>query len=516
MTKHWQSARWLPWLSAVGAGLLYLASRLIRLTTLPVFADEAIYIRWAQLILHEPSRYAFFSLNDGKPPLFIWMLTPFLTVANDPLWAGRLVSVVVGLGQLATSDWLVRRYGGNRIARLASASIILLAPFWFFHHRMALLDATLTLWLSVTIVGLTLIHFPGRRWAGVLVGGLGWGLALWTKTPALFLAPFFVAFALSGPWCLDHRPLRSLAWREWLGRLIYFGSAGLLGLLIFYSLRLQPNFGSLFGRSNDFTFTTAELLAGQWRTSLDNVGRLLQWLSAYLRPELLSLSAIALLLSRQNRRHWLWWLGAAMMAAPLVVYGRTLHPRYFLPVAPFLTLSAALFTAEAWQMVDHAKDGFFRLVFVVLVGFFLIGSLRFMLLSYFTPNQIPFVLADREQYLTSWSSGHGLTAIRDQLLTRARRGERTTVVTEGSFGTLPDGLLMYFDRAPEIQYLRIEGLEQYPVKYLPDWVRAEALDHPTWLVVNANRMEVPADQVKLLARYPRPYGATDLELYEVL
>ena len=53
--------------SGAGTGDLYLATRLFHLDALPVFADESIYIRWAQLLRHDTA-YLFFALNDGKPP----------------------------------------------------------------------------------------------------------------------------------------------------------------------------------------------------------------------------------------------------------------------------------------------------------------------------------------------------------------------------------------------------------------------------------------------------------------
>ena len=98
------------------------------------------------------------------------------------------------------------------------------------------------------------------------------------------------------------------------------------------------------------------------------------------------------------------------------------------------------------------------------------------------------------------------------------QGEYITVVTEGSFGSLPDGLLLYFDRLPEIQSVRIEGLAQYPVKTIPDWVWEEAADHTTWLVVNEHRFAVSPEAKELLhleATFPRPYGGPSLQVYEL-
>ena len=76
--------------------LLYLLTRLINLTNLPVFADEAIYIRWAQVMRSEPS-LRFLPLSDGKQPLFMWLIIPALKIFSDPLFAGRMISLGSGL-----------------------------------------------------------------------------------------------------------------------------------------------------------------------------------------------------------------------------------------------------------------------------------------------------------------------------------------------------------------------------------------------------------------------------------
>src|SRR3989304_6028586 len=70
-----------------------LVLRLFKLTYLPIFGDEAIYIRWAQVMRAEPT-LRFLPLSDGKQPLFMWVVIPFLKVISNPLFAGRLVSLL--------------------------------------------------------------------------------------------------------------------------------------------------------------------------------------------------------------------------------------------------------------------------------------------------------------------------------------------------------------------------------------------------------------------------------------
>src|SRR5579872_353447 len=79
----------------LGILAVYFLARLPSLTLQPIFADEAIYIRWAQIAKAVPS-LRFVSLQDGKTPLFMWAMAPFLAIFADPLLAGRLLSVVSG------------------------------------------------------------------------------------------------------------------------------------------------------------------------------------------------------------------------------------------------------------------------------------------------------------------------------------------------------------------------------------------------------------------------------------
>ena len=61
----------------------YFLLRLPNLTSQPIFADEAIYIRWAQVMRAEPT-LRFISMTDGKTPLFMWVLIPLFKVFKDP------------------------------------------------------------------------------------------------------------------------------------------------------------------------------------------------------------------------------------------------------------------------------------------------------------------------------------------------------------------------------------------------------------------------------------------------
>ena len=50
----------------------------------PIFGDEAIYIRWAQIMRAEPT-LRFIPLSDGKQPLYMWAIIPLLKLISNPL-----------------------------------------------------------------------------------------------------------------------------------------------------------------------------------------------------------------------------------------------------------------------------------------------------------------------------------------------------------------------------------------------------------------------------------------------
>src|SRR4030067_1847283 len=119
--------------------VIFFVTRLINLTLLPIFADEAIYVRWSQVMRNE-STLRFLPLSDGKTPLFMWFLVPFLKFFSDPLFAGRFVSVLSGFGTMVGIFVLARYLWSARIALLASF-LYVASPYMVFFDRMALVDS---------------------------------------------------------------------------------------------------------------------------------------------------------------------------------------------------------------------------------------------------------------------------------------------------------------------------------------------------------------------------------------
>ncbi len=495
--------------------LFYLATHLLGLLKLPVFADESIYIRWAQLITDDWKQYLFFPLNDGKTPLFIWTLVPFQQFFAYPLLTARLVSVVVGLVQVFVIGLIIKNLGGRSKTQWLGMLWTTILPFWYFAHRIALMDGMLTLWISLFVLGVIKITQQRKitlNW--IFFSGVFLGLGLWTKLPTLFAVP--IVFV----WPLRQKEVRL---KFYFHAVIPQIIAICIGMFLFATLRITPSFGQLFHRGNDFTYPIADvLLHGKWMTTLGNIPTYLTFFVAYLTPAILILS-FAGLFSRQFRRTTVCLLlSAALFCFPIVLFGKVVYPRYLFPASIFFTSAAALafqgwydryFSARTNQNIQ--SKFIVGLILALLLAQTVVSSLQFMTFAATDPNSLPLVAADREQYLEEWSSGHGILET-VAFIQQQAQNHSIAVATEGRFGTLPDGLLLYFHHQ-DVHNIYIEGTGEYaPVKDIPDFFTQRAKSfQQSILVVNSHRMGITLPKQNLLAEYCRPDHAPCLQIWDI-
>jgi len=481
--------------------LFYLFTHLYRLTLLPVFADEAIYVRWTQLIIDDWQRYLFFPMNDGKTPLLMWLMVPFQFLFSDQLFASRFVAVLIGLGQVLSLGYLTKILGGKKETTWLAMILGSILPFWFFHHRMALTDALLGLGITLTIIGAIQIinHKQKNLWMGLTA--LFFGIALWAKLPAILIVPSLFIY----PW------LKSTKLNLKLRQSIRILIAVIGGVALFFSLRLHPVFPQIFSRGSDFLYPWQEVIfQGKWRNTIINIPNYINYFGAYLTWPVLLLNLLGQFLPNvQKRRIQHILVGSAILfAGPIALLGKVVYPRYFFPVGVFLTIAAALMLQELFEkkLLQKILGG------VVILGI-VIPSSQFIYFSLTDTTKIPFVSADQEQYLYKWSSGHGIKESVAYIKTQAKN-HTVAIATEGSFGTLPDGILMYFHRQ-NVDNIYVEGIG-FPVRGVTQKFNDKAINFDqALLVVNSHRLEIELDQKNLLQEYCRPASAPCLQIWDI-
>lgn len=509
--------------------VFYFISHLMGLVSLPVFADESIYIRWAQLIMDEPLRYLLFPLNDGKTPLFIWSLIPFQYLFADQLFAARFVSVLVGLGQVLVMGWLIKLLGGKKRTQYLGMFFTTILPFWYFHHRMALMDGMMTLWLSmafggvlqmsktkvkganklkkITLFNLLLEIKPNLFWIGFT--GISFGLAMLTKLPAVLFVPVLVLSVLLTD---------KLTIKNWFVSSLKVGISLAIGLAIFILLKLHPAFSQLFSRGSDFLYPFSEVLNGAWRETIISIPNYFNYFLNYLTVPVMALVIVSLFSPINKKVHHLLFLLSLIFLSPMMLMGKVVYPRYLMTASLFFTLSATLAFEHFYDYLKKQKNQLKKmggqLVLILFFANIVASSGVYIFQSIFDADKTAFVSADKVQYLHEWSSGHGIKEA-VTLIEEIAKTQKVAVATEGYFGTLPDAILMYVHRH-NVSNLYIEGVG-YPVKEIPETFLERAQDFDrTLLVVNSHRMELSGFENKeLLAQYCRPDNAPCLQVWEL-
>ena len=117
----------------------FLFSRAISLMSFPIFNDESIYLQYSQLIASNFEKFKFISINntfaDWKPPLQYWLGALFIKLSENPLAAGRFVSLLVSLLGFWGIYFFVSRAYDSTTAVWASFLYLLCPPVLMYNNQ---------------------------------------------------------------------------------------------------------------------------------------------------------------------------------------------------------------------------------------------------------------------------------------------------------------------------------------------------------------------------------------------
>lgn len=478
--------------------------RTYNLNLLPIFADEAIYVRWAQVMRAEPS-LRFLPLTDGKQPLFMWIVIPFLKLFSDPLIAGRIVSSLTGVGTTIGVFVLSLLLFRSQKSALIASIMYAFSPFAVFFDRMALVDSMLSFFGVWTFVFACITAYKKRLDTAMLTGFF-LGFALLTKSPALFFSLLIPTTLVLSDWDGNIRSkLLNLAKLLFLFIVVYVIGYGLYNIL-----RLGPEFHQIGARNADYIFPISHLWTNPKDPFIFLIDRVREWLWILGPSVLIWIAIFGAVLNIKN--HWRQVVLLSMwILFPILVqseFAKVFTARYvFFVLPPIMVLSGSVFLE---------KKKVINILSILLIAIFLGHSLLINRLLLTDIEAAPLPRGERSGYLEEWTAGQGIRESAMYLREQSKglsAGKRIVVGTEGYFGTLPDGLQIYLNDLKDIIVIGVGlNLKEVP----PSLVESVKAGNKTYLLINSSRLLIKDPQksgLKLIASYPKALRPDNIKEY---
>jgi 4-amino-4-deoxy-L-arabinose transferase-like glycosyltransferase len=434
----------------LGLGILtlFFFTRFYNILGLPIFTDEAIYIRWAQIAGNDAT-WRFISLTDGKQPMYVWIAMILMKLIDDPLLAGRLVSVLAGFGTMIGIFFVTSEIFKNRKIGLLASFLYVIYPFSLVYDRMALYDSLVAMFM-VWALYFEVLLVRRVRLDLALILGMIIGVGLLTKTHANF------AFILL-PFSLLLFNWKAKNWKKMLLQWSIFALvAVVLANAMYLILRLSPFFHIIAEKNYVFAYRPEELIKAPFAYFIPNLSPLSDWVIKYMTLPFLTLVGAAFLVGKKYGKEKLFlllWFVIPIIATAFV--GRTLYPRFIL----FMTLPLLILgTYALYEAIGFTKKVWLKAVIVVVfITMFVIND--YFIITDFAKAAVP--RSDKGQFLTAWPSGVGVPET-VAFLKEKSQNQKIYVGTGGTFGLMPYALEIYFVNNPNVT---VRGF--WPVNDLP-------------------------------------------------
>ncbi len=455
---------------------LYFFTRLYHLTILPIFFDEAIFIKWAKIIASSNQQW-FIPFSGGKNILLPWLAVPFLKIfpPADFLIAGRIPSVIAGFFSILATYKIGRLLFTSKVALLASF-FVTIAPFNLLYDRMALYDSLLCAVLAWTAyftfkTATTLKTADGWKW------GLALGIGHLAKATAIF-------YSLLTP--LVFIILSYQKTKKTIFKLIAISF--LTSQLVANWTIISRGYFEYQQKALAHTPTTQSLLVNPFLVFTRNISWTFDWLTSYYTLPIFITVLISFgYLLKVQRIKALAFL--ALTVVPVFIFcfiARDYFPRYLLFTTPIVFLSLSYFICS---VTFRFKNKLLLKAFLVLGLLFLPLKFDYHLLT--NPPEAELPQADNWQYITGFPSSYGFAPIYRFLDTKLRNGP-VTLVVEGSYSHYPYAFELYYWNNKNITIM-----EKWPLEMTPE-IRQATRNSQVYIVIGHTTWPAQRETVKRL------------------
>jgi 4-amino-4-deoxy-L-arabinose transferase-like glycosyltransferase len=408
--------------SLITISAAYLLSRLINLTKLPIFNDEAIYLDWGWKSLHTTAGL-FYSLYDAKPPFLIWIFGLFESVIRSPLFAGRLVSVIAGLLTLI-GIYKVSKILEDKKAAIFASALYITIPIFAFFDRQALMES------AIAASGIWSFYFllqilETKKDKYLIYLGLSLGIGIFIKLQALvFLIPIIFI----------------LIYKKRFKPAIF---SFITCLITLSPLLFQKTFWASFGSNSRFMLSVPEILGFPFALWIKNLTATLNVSFFHLTPFifLLAIYGIYLLLRAKKEVLPIFFLTSIVL---IIFLGRSLGTRYVSSFLALTTIFASLAILSFKKPLAYLISGV-AMLFPVIITALLI----FSPIAYFNLLDKITVTSQKDGYMNDWTSGYGIPETVNYLES-VSKDRQTVVGVRLDAGNPESAMFTYFNSSKNI------------------------------------------------------------------
>lgn len=495
---------------SIAIAVFYFFIRLIFIKDLPIFTDEAIYVRWTQIALNDSS-WRFISLTDGKQPMLIWFGIVFMKIFQDPLLSVRLVSVASGFFTMVGLFFLTYELFKSKTVAFLSAILYVFFPFAQVYDRIALYDSmvsTFSVWsLYFSVHLVKKIRLDIAYSLGFIIGA-----GVLTKTSnffSIYLLPFTLIL-----FDFHKKPVL----KRFINWVLFALFAVLLSYGLYNVLRLSPLFEMIKAKNAIFVYPLSEWIQHPFTFFIGNLNGLFSWLTQYLTLPYIVLILISLILIKKNFKEKILLLFYFLLPfTALALFGRVIFPRFI------FFMSLYLLPLAAWGLNYTINEGLrytkgnlkiksirFIIPVIVFVFIWYPGFVSFQFAK--NPITSKIAKADNSQYINSWAAGWGVKESVSFFDKKASQG-KIFIATEGTFGLLPAALEMYL-----VQNKNVTIKGYWPVNEIEKEVLDNAKKMPTYFVFyQKEHVEIPPSfPLKLLFKVRQGNTEYYYRVYQVI
>lgn len=350
--------------------IIYIITRTIELLRLPIFIDEALYIRWIETIVSGGWNSPLISLNeDGQPPIFFLLAAAVKSLSHiDSLLLIRIISIFFGGITLWFGMKLVQSITKKKTSSAVFALLYLTSPFILMYDRLGMRDSA----ISCALVA-TLYFLHKKRW---LLAGICIAAGIGIKSTAWFVPPLAALYI----WLTHTKTTIKTQLLILLPTLLIVSS-------FFFTHTLHQTM-----MKNTIFITSPVQLGAQIR---NNLYQTIMWFWQYLHPvvfvAIFLLVAYQFLEIKKRKTQWTFLILAAIPLLISIGMAKIYFPRYILLSVILLFIHIAI----NWHK---------PIIVAVLCLFPAFWSYRLIT----DPATAPLPQIEQWQYISGWPAGYGV------------------------------------------------------------------------------------------------------------